>query len=145
MEVEYTIEISPQLTYIEVVEEEHEVRIYLYDSENRTLPYREIEIHYVSENGTNIFWKGFRTNSKGYISVDLDSKDLPEKVKKLQLILNGETLYKDSWILVDISKLVEIGRGVLANMSWQALVGIAGVLGLVSFLVIRRRKKIKPL
>ena len=145
LEIEYTIEIVPQLTFIEIIEEDHEVRIYLYDSENRTLPYREIEIHYVSENGTNIFWKGFRTNSKGYISVDLDSKDLPEKVNKLQLIFNGETLYKNSWILVDISKLVEFGRGVLANMTWQALLGIASVLGLVSFLVIRRRKKIKPL
>ncbi|MHA1954890.1 MAG: hypothetical protein ACW96U_13190, partial [Candidatus Heimdallarchaeaceae archaeon] len=146
LEIEYIIEIVPQLTFIEVIEEEQEVRIYLYDSENRTLPYREIEIHYVSENGTNIFWQGFRTNSKGYISVNLDSKELPEEVDELQLIFNGETLYKDSWILVDISKLLVIGKGVLANMTWQALLGIASVFGLVSFLVIRRRRRrIKPL
>jgi LPXTG-motif cell wall-anchored protein len=39
-----------------------------------------------------------------------------------------------------------IGKGVLANMTWQALLGIASVFGLVSFLVIRRRRRrIKPL
>jgi hypothetical protein len=143
IETDFIIEIVPQLTYIEVIEEEQEVRIYLYDSENRTLPYREIEIHYVSENGTISFWKELRTNSKGYISVDFDSKDLPEKVNKLQLIFNGERLYKNSWILIDISNILEIGKGILANMTWQSLLGIFGALGLVTLFAIIRRKRIK--
>ncbi|NPD90255.1 MAG: hypothetical protein HGN29_16205 [Asgard group archaeon] len=143
LEVEFTFEIVPQLTFIEVVVEEHEVQICLFDSENRTLPYREIEIHYVNKDGTISFWKEFRTNSKGFILIGLVSKDLPEEVNKLQLIFNGESLYLNSWILVDISKMVEIGRGILASLIWQASIAISGTLGIVTLLVIRRRKKIK--
>jgi len=141
------ISIKPQQTQIKVENTETELIIILLDGENRSLANKEIEIQFISENGT-IIWKEKRvTDNQGKIVLKKFEMNLTDDVNELKLVFNAETYYNYSEKIINESwwSIIEKANLPLVDIILLLLVipAIIVIVSLSKFIKKKRKRIIK--
>ncbi|MCK5304653.1 MAG: hypothetical protein KAJ72_05350, partial [Candidatus Heimdallarchaeota archaeon] len=138
------ISIKRQQTQIKIENTESELTIILLDGENRILANKEIEIQFISENGT-IIWKEKRvTDNEGKIVLKKFDINLTDEVNELKFVFEKETYYEfvertinETWWSI-IEKVNGSLIGILSIA--LAIIGLAGLVVLSRFIKKKRQK-----
>ncbi|MCG3217279.1 MAG: hypothetical protein KAS63_11155, partial [Candidatus Heimdallarchaeota archaeon] len=140
--LEFNAEIIPQTTIINYVKEENQIVIELLDGENRSLSNKDILVQYVDSDRNTLNEETLTTDQFGRITIVLNFNEISRQTKSLNLLFEGDNLYKKYEILVTLLDLINQSKNLLASSgALQTTLAILGLFGLVSLRHLLRRKK----